>query len=200
MEVEKNMEEDDSKVSVQFYLNREEIEDQVVCALVQSIAKGKVKQGYVDEDGDWHPLEVKSSNSTFENELRNRVSKMLDEKLAEVLNDSLKSQLQEIVKARIEEIAASGLPEFDRYGEMTFTPWSKAISLALHSLTKLPKGSSSYNNEPKLVSIAREAFKENIVKVLKEEGENVKVAVRAAVDEQLSGTVLKTLREAIGLR
>ena len=198
MEVEKNME-DDSKVSVQFYLNREEIEDQVVCALVQSIAKGKVKQGYVDEDGEWHPLEVKSPN-TFENELRNRVSKMLDEKLAEVLNDSLKSQLQEILKARVEEIAARGLPEFDRYGEMTFTPWSKAISLALHSLTKLPKGSSSYNNEPKLVSIAREAFKENIVKVLKEEGENVKVAVRAAVDEQLSGTVIKTLREAIGLR
>lgn len=189
--------EENSKVSVQFYLNREEIEEQVVCALVKSIAGGKVEQGYYDSDGEWIDRKVSGYKPSFEEALRNRVSKMLDEKLAEILTDSLNDQLRQIVKARIEEMAEQGMPEFNRYGEMSFTPWSKAISRALEGLTK--KGSSSYD-EPKITSIAREAFKENITKILASEAENIKSVIRSAVDEQLSGTVIKTLREAVGLR
>jgi len=189
---------EDNKISVEFYLHREAIEEQVVCALVKSIAGAKVEQGYYEEDGEWVPRKVSRPALSFEETLRNRVSKMLDEKLAEVLTIELEDQLRQIVKTRIEEIAEQGMPEFNRYGEMSYTPWSKAISRALESITK-KNGSSSYD-QPKVVSIAQEAFKEHVITVLKEESENIKAAVRAAVDEQLSGTVIKTLREAIGLR
>lgn len=187
---------EDNKISIEFYLNREEIEEQVVCALVKSIAGGKVEKGYYDSDGEWIDRKVSGYPPSFEESLRNRVSKMLNEKLAEILTDGLEDQLHQIVKARIEEIAEQGMPEFNRYGEMSFTPWSKAVSRALEGITTKK---ASYD-VPKVVSIAHEAFKENITKVLAAEAENIKSVIRAAVDEQLSGTVIKTLREAVGLR
>jgi len=187
------------KFSVDISLNREEILDQVVCVLVRSLAEGKVERssGYYDPDGDWVDTDIKvSPGGTFEQTLRNRVSTMLDKRLAEVLNESLKSQLRDMVKSRLEEIAEKGLPEFDRYGEMRFTPWSKAVAVALEGLTKK---SSSYD-DPKISTIAKDAFREKITKVLEEESTKIKATIRAAVDEQLSGTVIKTLRDAIGLR
>lgn len=55
-------------------------------------------------------------------------------------------------------------------------------------------------NKSSAADIAEKAFEKHVKAAFREETEAVRARVRAYVDEQLAGTVVKALREAVGLR
>jgi len=179
-----------------------QVETQLVSALADRFLRGfeQTHDPDFDEDEDERPSYMRTHPSKpLAESLRAQVRKAIADEVSAAITNEVRAELRAQVKAALEAMAAGGMPRFNQYGEpMSPEPWPKVIGQALEGLTK---SKDSYNrNSPEFVNIVRKVFEEAIGKTITAELDHVKKAIRQAVDEQLSGTVIKTLREAVGLR
>lgn len=192
----------ESQVTACASFDATQIETQVVSALADRFLRGfeQTHDPDFDEDEDERPSYMRTHPSkSLAVSLREQVRKSIADEVSAAITNEVRAELRAQVKAALEAMAAGGMPRFNQYGEpMSPEPWPKVIGQALEGLTK---SKDSYNrNSPELVTLARKVFEEAIGKTITAELDHVKKAIRQAVDEQLSGTVIKTLREAVGLR
>lgn len=192
----------ESQVTACVSFDATQIETQVVSALADRFLRGfeQTHDPDFDENEDERPSYMRTLPSkSLAVSLREQVRKAIADEVSAAITNEVRAELRAQVKAALEAMAAGGMPRFNQYGEpMSPEPWPKVIGQALEGLTK---SKDSYNrNSPELVTLARKVFEEAIGKTITAELDHVKKAIRQAVDEQLSGTVIKTLREAVGLR
>lgn len=148
-------------------------------------------------EGDWR--DGSEDESRFIRAIKKRVEKELDARIGAALDAALQDDLRARVLPRIEQVVREGFPRFNEWGDPTGTmTWEQAVKGALDSLFK-PNG-SGYSRDSWAVKAAKEAFEKTAAATFKAEVETIRAKVRAYVDEQLSGAVVKALREAVGLK
>lgn len=195
------MEEKDPQVIASVSFDARKIEEQVVAEIAARVMLGfeQTHDPDFDEDDDRPSWQRTRPSKSLAGALREQVRKAVADEVTRAITEEVRADLRAQVKGAIETMAATGMPVFNQYGEpQQPTPWPKVIRESLEGLTK---SKDSYNrNTPELVKIAVKVFEEAIGKTITAELEHVKKTIRQAVDEQLSGTVVKALRDAVGLR
>lgn len=187
----------DPELTVTAKIDGRAVEEQVVHALADRILRGLEQTHDPDFDEDEPSVYRRLQPSkNLADALRVQVKAAIAAEVSKAFNDEVRKELRTHVKAAIQDVADRGMPSFNRYGERQEAhPWPKVIAEALEGLTK----KSGYH-DPESQKIAREVFTEVITKAMNVEVDALKKKIREAVDEQLSGSVIKALREAVGLR
>lgn len=162
--------------------------ERVIDAAVEKIVAGE----YDEEEGYYGGPGVR---------FRERIEKKIEARIDALLDEALRGFLVENIRARVEpmidEAVASGFPRFDEYGTPRgTTTWQATIREAIDGLFK----GQGYGSRSWASDVAKKAFEEHAAKAFKAEAEAIRAKVREYVDEQLAGTVVKALREAVGLR
>lgn len=177
-----------------------QIEAQTVHEVATRIMEGLKHTHDPDFEEDDRPRYSMRPSKNLAVALRAQVKEAIAAEVSKAFDDAVREELRAHVKAAIQDIADRGMPTFNRYGEkLEATPWPKVIAEALEGLTKPPSGSYG-NADTEAKKIARTVFENVITKAVTAELEEVRKRIRTAVDEQLSGSVIKALREAVGLR
>jgi uncharacterized protein (DUF2267 family) len=136
----------------------------------------------------------------------NRLHKKVAEMVANVVRERIDPRLEELVDARLEKVVdtifAEGWQRTDEWGH------EKGPRLTVEkrvdaALSYAPKPDNFHYNRRERTPLEKAVDKvlgDEIPKMVREETEKVQKLMRKAIDKQLSGSVVKSLRDALGLR
>ena len=159
--------------------------------LVQACVAHILDQGgSVNEDGEAVPSLVRSVRSAVDAEIKKSVRSAVQE--------MVQKELDARVRVLVEEQLAGGFPIYDLYGQVIrHEPFDIFVR---RSLEQMFDQQSNRSSRTVGAEIARDAFSKHIEKAMKDEMELLRDKIRQSVNEKLSADVVKTLRDAIGLR
>lgn len=160
--------------------------------IIEAVVEQLVTRGTYSDDGeDWYP-------SKLSEKLQARIEARLEEVVESAIGDEFKAMVRARVEPVIESAVASGFPRFDRDGRaLAPEPFAAYVRGAIDGMFK---STGHYSRKSEATEIAEKLFREHVEKAFKEELEAIRSRVRSYVDEQLAGTVIKSLREAVGLK
>lgn len=166
--------------------------ERVIDAAVDRI----VGDGSYDSEGDYYA----GPGDRFRKRIEEKVEARINKLVAEAFDGYLAETIRARVEPKIDAAIAEGFPRFNEYGEaIGTTTWAAVVQEGLARLLgKNERG--YYGRDSWAVKAAKEAFNKHAAAAFAAEIETIRKRVREYVDEQLAGTVVKALREAVGLR
>ncbi|HHH29091.1 MAG TPA: hypothetical protein ENK57_12210 [Polyangiaceae bacterium] len=135
--------------------------------------------------------------SEFNGHLQELVEKRISERVNRIVDELARERVEELVATQIDAVVAEGFPYFDRDGRSKGAePFAVYVRKAIDAMF----AKKSHYQASSASRIAEKAFDKHVSKAFEDEIKTVRKRVRSYVDEQLSGAVVKSLREAVGLR
>lgn len=176
-------------ITVPVEISREELIDAVAARIMQGYGSSR---GWTGDDYD-DPSPPNQAVS-----LEGAVARLVDKRVRETMNEEIAALIRTRLEPAIETVLAEGFPQRNHYGEVSGPPqpFDATVRSMVQDELKGRNGACR--------GWARELFekvwREQIEAALKGEIETIRAKVRAYVDEQLGGAVVKAMREAVGLR
>ena len=166
-------------------------EEAIVEKAVERLMHGRYHDDDDEEGYGW---------GEFATTMQKKIDARLTDVVESAIDEGIESLIQETIHAKIvpmlDAAVARGFAERDRYGDVVRQrPFETYVQASIDGLFQ----KSNYNDSW-AVKAGREAFEKHVEAAFKAETDRVRKAVRKYVDEQLSGAVVKSLREAVGLR
>ena len=176
----------------------EEVHNQIAImvpgdVLLDACIRQIVGYGMADDEYETDGTEGQRFTRAMRKRIDAQITERVDKSLGEILDEEIRARVSPI----LDEVCAEGFPIFSEYGERKrVEEFSIFVRKAIEGL--FSKSSGSYRT-PIGQKLAAEAFKEQISDAMKAEMKLLKATIREHVDAKLSGTVVEGLREAIGL-
>jgi hypothetical protein len=174
---------DEGKITIS--VERERVLEACVSAVL-----GHGRYEYDDDDG-----------GAFSSKMQKLVEKRIGDHVDELIDTIAREQIEALVGAQIAAVAAEGFPVFDRDGcSHGREPFAAYVRKAIDGMFSKHSKHNNFSSRSQATTLAEEAFRVQVQAAFQDEIEAVRTRVREYVDEQLAGTVVKALREAVGLR
>lgn len=127
---------------------------------------------------------------------KNEVDRQIKKAVHAAIGERLLVIADEIVRPVIAEIVREGWSQTDTWGN----PTGKTLSLKQRVTEYLFGKSDRYSSERPIESIFREELKKGLASEAGEALQKAIAELRKKVDEELSGRVIKAMRESLGLK